>query len=247
MATVVDRLFGGSRFEPVAKELFVLFGPKGQAFELRDNSLMMQIMSHVLTKTSNCVDVGSHHGDFLEQFLRLAPLGSHVAFEPLTYLAERLRHRFPTVDVRQAALSDSNGWATFHHVVSNPGYSGLRQRSYDRRGEVVETIQVETQRLDDALTPGVPIHLLKVDVEGAEFQVFRGAIETLKANKPWIIFEHGHGASDHYGTTPRMIYDLLVGECDLRIFGLDGSGPLGLAEFVYIYEKNRAWNFLAHP
>ncbi len=87
---------------------------------------------------------------------------------------------------------------------------------------------------------------MKVDVEGAELQVFKGAVRTLKANKPHIIFEHGLGAADHYGTTPQMIFEFLVHECGLRIFSLEGSNPLGLDEFVSIYERNSAWNFLAH-
>ncbi len=84
-------------------------------------------------------------------------------------------------------------------------------------------------------------------MEGAELGVFQGAVQTLKASKPHIIFEHGLGGADHYGTTPQMIFELLVEECGLRLFRLDGSRALSSDEFVSVYERNSAWNFLAHP
>ena len=247
MSSIVDRLFKGSRLEPLAREIFQLVGPKGQAYEMRDNRYMEQIMAYVLTETSNCIDVGAFRGDFLRSFLRFAPAGHHYAFEPIPDLAERLNRKFPDVTVRQTALSNTEGEASFHHVVSNPGYSGLRRRTYDRSHESVEVIQVATERLDDVLPSGFRVHLMKVDVEGAELQVLQGAIRTLKESKPHIILEHGLGAADHYGTTPEMIFELLVQECGLRLFNLDGSKSLSVDDFVSIYERNSAWNFLAHP
>ena len=62
-----------------------------------------------------------------------------------------------------------------------------------------------------------PIHFMKIDVEGAELQVLRGAIQTILKYKPVIVFEHGLGAADHYGTKPEDIYDFLVSECGLSI------------------------------
>lgn len=247
MNSIVDRLFRGSRLEALAREVFQLVGPRGQACEMRDNRYMEQIIAYVLEETSNCIDVGAFRGDFLRWFVRFAPAGHHYAFEPVPDLAERLKRNFPTVNVRQSALSNSEGHASFHHVVSNPGYSGLRRRTYDRSHEEVDIIQVATERLDDVLPSGFRVRLMKVDVEGAELQVFQGAVRTLKASKPHVLFEHGLGGADHYGTTPQMIFELLVNECGLRLFGLDGSSSLSLDEFVSIYERNSAWNFLAHP
>ena len=246
MSSIVDRLFKGSRLEPLAREVFQLVGPRSQAYEIRDNRYMEQIIAYSLMETSNCIDVGAFRGDFLRRFMRFAPAGHHYAFEPIPDLAERLRRKFPKVNVRETALSNSEGFTSFHHVVSNPGYSGLRRRSYDRPHEEVEVIQVATERLDDVLPSGFQVRLMKVDVEGAELQVFQGAIRTLKTSKPHVIFEHGLGGADHYGTTPQMIFELLVEECGLRLFRLDGTKTLTLDEFVATYESNSAWNFLAH-
>lgn len=247
MSDIVDRLFKRSRLEALARELFKLVGPKGQAYEMRDNRFMEQIIAYVLKEGSNCIDVGSFRGDFLRHFLRFAPAGQHYAFEPIPDLAENLRKTFSNVRVRETALSNAEGKTSFHHVVSNPGYSGLRRRTFDRAHEDVEIIEVTTEKLDNVLPLGFRVDLMKVDVEGGELQVFQGALRILKESQPHIIFEHGLGAADHYGTTPQMVFELLVDQCGLRLFRLDGSSALTLDEFVSIYERNSAWNFLAHP
>ena len=43
-------------------------------------------------------------------------------------MAADLRERFPGVSVHQVALAAEPGATQFHHVVSNPGYSGILQR-----------------------------------------------------------------------------------------------------------------------
>jgi FkbM family methyltransferase len=212
-----------------------------------DDEAMVQIMEQRLTATSNCIDVGCHSGGFLTEILRLAPNGQHYAFEPIPRLAETLKTQFPQVNVQAAALSDTNGETTFHHVVSNPGYSGLLERRYDRPNEQIELIPVKTLRLDDLLPQDYHLDLIKIDVEGAEWQVFQGAVETLKRNRPLVLFEHGQGGSDRYGTTPEMIYDFLVGECGLTIASLHDPQPLTRDELRQIYDAGAAWNFVAYP
>jgi hypothetical protein len=59
-----------------------------------------------------------------------------------------------------------------------------------------------------------------------------------------VIFEHGRGAADHYGTRPERIFDLLSG-CGLTIFDLDGNGPYTLDDFTATFEAGRRWNFVA--
>jgi FkbM family methyltransferase len=176
----------------------------------------------------------------------LAPSGHHYAFEPIPELAAGLREKYPTAEVRQLALSDTAGEATFFHVVTNPGYSGLRRRTYDRPRERIERITVRTERLDDVLPPDLPVDFIKVDVEGAELQVFRGAARTLRSYHPTVVFEHELGGAAHYRSSPHAVYDFLVRDCALRIFRLEGDGPLTESKFASVFEGGDALNFLAH-
>ena len=92
-------------------------------------------MRRVLHKDSNCIDIGCHQRVFLDEILKLAPNGFHYAFEPPPDLNHYLISKFKdsrNVEIHDIALSDSTGKVTFEHVVSNPSYSGLRRRKYDR-------------------------------------------------------------------------------------------------------------------
>ena len=168
--------------------------------------------------------MGANVGEILEEIVRVAPLGRHIAYEPLPDHAADLARRFPGVDIREAALSSSEGQVSFHHVRSRPAMSGLRKRDYPG-DEQIEMITVRTERLDAALPDDYVPSLIKIDVEGAEQQVMEGAIETIKRHQPIVAFEHGRGAASHYGTGPSQIFELLCGEAGLRIFDLDGAGP----------------------
>lgn len=251
MVGFLKRLVVGTPLEPVARGVWKRLRPSSGDDGLDgDDRLACEVMGRVLRPDSNCVDVGCATGKLLAYMVKLAPAGRHFAFEPLPANAATLRRDFPGVSVHEVALSDAAGETTFQHVVSNPGYSGLRQRTYPSDHEKIETIRVALDTLDNVLPPDLTVHLLKVDVEGAELQVFRGALRTLRTHRPVVLFEHGRGGADHYGTTPEMVYDLLVGECGLRISlledWLEGKPSLDRAGFVAQFQGLH-WNFVAHP
>lgn len=211
------------------------------------------VMERCLLPHSNCIDVGCHEGSVLREILRVAPLGTHYAFEPLPAYARLLRDTFggnPHVVLSDLALSDVAGESSFQHVVTNPSYSGLRRRRYDRPDERVEEIRVRTERLDVALPRELPIALIKIDVEGAELQVLRGARETLQRWKPFVVFEHGLGAADHYGTLPETVAELFA-SAGLRVSTMErwlaGAEPLDQETFAAHFRNGWDYYFLAHP
>ena len=214
--------------------------------ELRDEHAMEVVLATVLRIDSTAVDVGANEGAVLESIVRIAPSGRHIAFEPIPHLHQALVERFPDVDVHRAAVSDAAGTAEFTHVPDAPAYSGLLQRDDLPQGaKQVELVSVRTERLDDVLQ-GAPVPaLVKIDVEGAELGVLQGAVETLQRHKPFVLFEHGAGGADLYGTRPTQVFDLLDG-VGLRIFDLDGSGPYSRDRFEMTFNQP-IWNFLAAP
>jgi FkbM family methyltransferase len=214
--------------------------------EGQDNLHFELLMGWLLQEDSSCVDAGANEGRFLWHFRRRAPRGRHVAFEPLPELAANLRETFPEIEIHEAALSDEAGEAEFIRVPQDRGYSGLRERSYPAEWQT-ERIRVRLERLDDALPEGYVPRLIKIDVEGAERQVILGGLETIVRHRPVVVFEHGIGASEHYGTTPEQIWDLLAGEAGLRIFDLDARGPLSRDQLAELFHSGARWNYVALP
>ena len=214
--------------------------------DIRDNRLLAELLEALLEPGSDCLDVGAHEGAVLCEMVRLAPSGRHLAWEPLPAFARRLRERFPSVEIREAALSDRAGEREFVHVLDEPGWSGFVARPTPR-GSKVETITVRCERLDDALPVEVRPAFIKIDVEGAEEQVLRGAAGTLRRYRPTVVFEHGAGSADHYGTTPERIHHVLADELGYGIFGLDGDGPYAANRFAEIFARGERVNFLARP
>lgn len=166
-----------------------------------------EVMRRILKPDSCFVDVGAHTGQILRQAVALAPAGKHWAFEPLPYMAENLKAEFPSVSVSNIALSEASGMVEFGHDIDMPGRSGMKRTPMDA-GHKFERFTVPTETLDSIVTGRTD--MIKIDVEGAELLVFRGARETIANNKPIIVFEHGLGGADSYGHTPEQVFDLLT-------------------------------------
>ncbi len=262
MNDLLKKMVVGTFIEPLARKVHSLFTDARVAertSNVEDKNHLydiqtIEVMKRVLKKGSNCVDVGCHQGSILREILSFAPKGSHFAFEPLPEMYKGLLESFGGIQglhIFNCALSDTTGTTSFQHVISNPGYSGLRQRRYDRPYEEIQEISVKTELLDKLIPRALPIHFIKVDVEGAELQVFRGGIETIKSSRPVIVFEHGLGAADHYGTSPESIYDLLTSQCDLRLFLMshwlesNGTHSLSREAFCEQFYSGNHYYFMA--
>jgi FkbM family methyltransferase len=175
--------------------------------------------------------------------LSAAPHGEHIAYEPIPSLCQALRSKFPTVDIRQVALSNQTGEDDFVHVKHQPSRSGLRRPDYT--GPETEILRTTVSSLDATLEPQYVPSLIKVDVEGAEQHVLEGARETILKYRPVVVFEHDRRWAAHYDTTSDDIYRLLSRELGLRIFDLDGCGPYSLDQFNDVADAGTRWNFFA--
>jgi FkbM family methyltransferase len=209
-----------------------------------DNEHLALLFAYVLREDSNCIDVGANRGTVLEEMLRYAPRGRHLAFEPIPALAEATQRRFPEVDVRPVALGAEAGRAEFVHVVDHEYLSGLRDRTDGMRGPT-RALDVEVARLDDLVPEDYVPALIKIDVEGGERDVLLGARRTLATHKPVVAFEFGLGAADKYGAEPTEIFELFAAS-GLRIFDIDGNGPLSQEDFSASYRSGTIWTYLAH-
>ena len=146
-------------------------------------------MKKVIQKDSNCIDIGCHKGEILQFILKLAPQGKHFAFEPIPYLYDQLNVKFKNqATIFPFALSDKNGQTTFNLVKNAPAYSGINKRKYAVENPEIEEIQVELKQLDEVIPAETKIDLIKIDVEGGEFDVLKGAKNILKNHQPILVW-----------------------------------------------------------
>jgi FkbM family methyltransferase len=129
-------------------------------------------------------DVGANKGQFSLVARALYPNAHIHAFEPLPQAADRFQSLFrkdSQVTLHQTALGEQAGQFDFH-VSAKPDSSSLlpitqRQLDFAPNTTTVTTITVPVIRLDHQLDPRKiqgPA-LLKLDVQGAELSVLKGA------------------------------------------------------------------------
>jgi FkbM family methyltransferase len=232
------------------KSLIIRFGiPLTK--NLKYDIITKKILRNVLKNDSNCIDIGCHKGEIMDDILKYAPLGKHYGFEPLPHLYKFLKEKYSGMNIAlfPVALYDSTGETTFQYVVNAPAYSGIRKRHYDFSDPDISELTVEKNLLDNLIPENENISLIKIDVEGAEYPVMKGGVKTIRRCRPVIIFEFGIGAADCYSVKPEEMFDLLCTGCGMNIATLNGflknRQTLTREEFCRLYEMQLEYYFVA--
>lgn len=164
---------------------------RGVAATLTPQPLLRRLQPTVV------VDVGANRGQFALDVSKASPHARIFSFEPLSSEAAVFRQVFSgyqNVELRQCALGAATGTARMHVAGAADSSSlleigSLQEQIFAGTREVrVEEVDVET--LDDVLLE----HdlsgqaLLKIDVQGFELEVLRGARDSLRKFR-WIYVE----------------------------------------------------------
>lgn len=133
-------------------------------------------------------DVGANEGNWLTAVLRMVPNAQVHAFEPQPALAEKIRDRANGISVTNAAVGEHPGTLKLYDYAQHPGssHASLLPGVIDgvHRGTPRST-EVPVIRLDDYCHERSieAIDLLKIDVEGFELPVLRGAQRLIESGK----------------------------------------------------------------
>ncbi len=205
---------------------------------------------HYVQRGGVVIDVGAHNGMHSRRFQRYLRPATMVLFEPIPALAAGLAREFRRADnteVREVALSNRSGTDTFVLHGASPGESGLRDRygNDDQKLHRPQTtsIEVALDRLDNQkIPPG--ISFIKIDVEGGELDVLRGAQRRIRLDRPIISIEFGHRAAAvyGYGTAELLEFADVHGLAIVDLFG----NELGADEFVEV-AGTYYWDYLLIP
>lgn len=150
------------------------------------------------------VDIGGNWGQSIWALRRIAKPSRIISFEPDAYLANRLRRTFandPSVCIYACAIAERPGsFPLYTPKYRNFIYDGLaslnreeaegwltkRMAAFDPAQLSIMEQTVEVKTLDSFdLVPDV----VKIDVQGAEYQAVKGGIETFRRATPVTIVE----------------------------------------------------------
>jgi FkbM family methyltransferase len=118
------------------------------------------------------------------------------------------------------------------------------------RGGAVRKTECELKPLDDLVVDGgiAPPDFIKCDVEGAELQVFRGAVRTLDRElAPIVLFEANAQAASGFGAPIEAATDFLrsLRQPNYSIYHLQGNGELTAIEVIT--DEAEHFNLVAMP
>jgi Methyltransferase FkbM domain len=102
----------------------------------------------------------------------------------------------------------------------------------------------------DTLLGDQHVDFIKIDVEGAEFDVLEGARDVVAGSRPVILFEFGLAGADYFGVDAAKMYALLQAlgyEVYTVADHVEGREPLTLSAFTTHFNLNSKYNFVAAP
>jgi FkbM family methyltransferase len=202
------------------------------------------------------IDVGAHVGRHAVPMASVVgPTGRVLAFEPLPSAYARLKvavqqaeasdEDLAPISTYELALGEEEGESEFVYVPDFPEYSGFKERLYHVDSLPRQKIRVRVKPLDRFLADVGNVRFIKVDAEGGELTILKGAAQTISRFSPIISFELGNASLVNYPYTAADYFDFIsnFGYALYSIFGI----PLSRCELVSAAETQFFWDYIAIP
>ena len=162
----------------------------------------LALLERFLSPGKTFIDVGANFGIYTVVASKLVGEAGHViAFEPTAQSFAVLRQNIAlngltNVLAFQAALSEKAGTAWLYHGTDPVRNSLGKDPSWEGGGEYVSTESLDNVLQREALER---VDVIKMDVEGAEELVLRGATRALTSMLPVVIYEVNPESSSRLG------------------------------------------------
>ncbi len=195
------------------------------------------------------LDVGGNLGNWSADLFKIMPSARIIAFEPSKEAFGHLQQRFAnnaSFRCANLALGKENSTATLFADKSASGLGSLTKRRVEHFGfdfgyqenVLVSTLDSWVENDGQDIVPNV----LKMDVEGHEFDVLRGATETLK-NIQIVQFEFGGSNID----TRTFFQDFwyFFSKLNFDLYRLTTKGPILINSYSEHDETFRPTNYYA--
>lgn len=181
-------------------------------------------------------DIGAHHGYFsLFGSELVREQGGVFSFEPAPANVSHLRgvvdlNGLTNVTLVPRAVSDSDGTAD---LFLGDGRNDYRPSLFPWKGD--DHVAVETITLDRFIESNPAPAVIKIDVEGAEFHVLKGADRLLSGTAPPVVILEIHGAE------VRALVEELLLDQDYRLHRLPGDARRPFPHHLLALPKSPRW------
>ncbi|MGB7769079.1 MAG: FkbM family methyltransferase [Verrucomicrobiia bacterium] len=181
------------------------------------------------------VDVGANIGAFT-LLLRSVSTLPVIAYEPQPFLFKLLQwnigfNRLTGVDARNVACGSRCGEVAFSlgingSIVCDGAKTGGKLSSagpapfdLEQQAEITQggdaVVNVPVTTLDEDLADVPPVALLKIDCEGFEYEVLRGAANLIRQHRPWLVLEVHPTQLEEFGHSTKEVLDLVDRDYEL--------------------------------
>lgn len=185
-----------------AKGIWMELNPRTSQSYVRGEAeiAVQQVLAEQIQSGMVFYDLGANIGLFSLLAARLVgPEGKVFSFEPDSSVAARLRRNITRNGFENVTVTEAGVWSTsgdMKFVAADPsspdrGLGRVVPGDDDAAGTPTKCIALD----DFVKTSPVP-DAIKCDVEGAEVEVFRGAVKLLESHRPWIVCEIHSPAND---------------------------------------------------
>ena len=181
-------------------------------YEKQDSAFL----SKIIRPTDVCVDVGANVGYYTLLMARHARYGAVHAFEPIALnyhllCASVALNNFANISINQYAVGDQNG-ETFFSETSDSAFSSIVDLGLK---PVSTTFKTKLITLDDYCAKNniKKIDVMKVDVEGSEFDVIHGAkilFEKLESRPRVVMLELWDAFQKKYNSSIGQVIDQMT-------------------------------------
>ena len=137
-------------------------------------------------------DVGANEGHWIDEVLRYSPQAIIHAFEPQKKLAEIIALKYPNIQINNVGVGEAKGYLDLYDYADHSGsqhasllkgvIDGIHKGSARSQRVMIESLDeyCEKQNIHH-------IDFLKIDVEGYEMNVLKGANKILQSKKVEVI------------------------------------------------------------
>lgn len=210
----------------------------------------VRVLQRLVRPGSYFFDVGTNIGLMSVPVLRAVPDVRIISFEPspntLPWLRRTIEHSHSSRwTLIPKAVGMEIGQVTFSlSKQENAAFDGIKPT---HRVEEAGQVTVEATTLDHEWKQlGCPnVSVIKIDVEGAELAVLRGARAIMESNRPFVLTEWNRNNIKPYGIASGALYDYALAQ-RYKLYAMPFYAPVISAEELELY-LSRTESFLLSP